>query len=168
MRRLTFVLSLLAVAALPAHAADVTLATVKEHLAAAKIEVQDAGDDAVQFKTGFPDGEPAAFFLRVDAGRKYVYVAIVDLARVEAGDAAFCDKARRLLALNYKLALVKLEWVDDTGEVRLSHDFATEGGLTQNELIAAIQRLLGAAEQVRPLLAEKASPSMPEKPAALR
>jgi hypothetical protein len=151
MRLLSAAALIVALCAFSASAAEpVSLDTLKTHLEQNHIATTNVGTDALEFKTGFPDGKNYSFVLKADAKSKFIYLAVVNLAALKSDDKDFCAKSKKLMTLNYGIALSKLEWDEQTGEVRLSNAFASERGLSKSELFWTIQMLLTTAEKLGP------------------
>lgn len=121
---------------------------LQAHLDALKIKTTKAGEDALEFSTGFDSAKSRKFFARLDAKANFFYLAIVDLPKLDPKDPKWCDRARTILRLNYGLALSKLEWDESSGELRLSRSVATEKGIGKDDLTAMIQDLLASVEAV--------------------
>ncbi|MCL4233597.1 MAG: hypothetical protein KJ042_03655 [Deltaproteobacteria bacterium] len=135
------------------YAQGAVMADLQAHLDAMKITTTKAGTDAVEFSAGFDAAKSRKFFARLDAKANFLYLAIVDLPKLDAKDPKWCDRAKTILRLNYGLALSKLEWDESTGELRLSRSVATEKGIGRDELNAMIQDLLASVEAVEARLA---------------
>ncbi|MCC6159979.1 MAG: hypothetical protein IT350_18145 [Deltaproteobacteria bacterium] len=129
------------------------MADLQAQFDALKIKTTKAGADALEFSAGFDAAKSRKFFLRLDARANFLYLAIVDLPKLDAKDPKWCDRARVILKLNYGLALSKLEWDESGGELRLSRSVGTEKGIAKDDLTAMIQDLLASVEAVEARLA---------------
>lgn len=154
-RRAALLLAVVVAVAWPAvaPAQSATMADLQAHFDAMKIKTTSAGTDALEFTAGFDAAKPRRFFLRLDAKANFLYLAIVDLPKLDAKDPKWCDRALTILKLNYGLALSKLEWDESSGELRLSRSVATEKGIGKDDLTAMIQDLLASVEAVEARLA---------------
>lgn len=96
-------------------------------------------------------------FILVEKDRAVVYIAVVRYLEVPSYHPRLDEIMRRLMELNWKMSLGKLEWDPGDGEVRLSYAFTTEDGLGTRALGMAIGYLVGAAdahvEELRDLVA---------------
>jgi len=135
-----------------AFAGPVTTETIQGYLIKSGIKSRPAGTNCLEFETGFPGGKSFRFMVRADPKTRFLYLAVLDLARVDPKGKDFCAKAKKLLSFNYGLGLAKLEWEENTGEVRLSKSFATEGGLGKDQFLKALQTLLITAQELEPKL----------------
>ncbi len=131
-----------------AGAEEISLKTCRGYLKAMKIEAKNAGPDRLAFKTGFPDGKTYDFLLMADKKNKFVYLALVDLMKLQKNSSNLCEVTKKMASLNYGMVMTKLEWDEAKGEVRLSATMSTEDGLSQKRFGATLASLLLAAEQV--------------------
>lgn len=144
------IVALLATTGLAADPSPPSIATVKTWLAESKMPYKDAGENAVEFRAGFSAEATVSLFVRADPAMKYLYIAAVDVGRLDAKDPAFAEKAKKLLRVNYGLLLGKVEWIEETGEVRVSQTVSTDSAFSKVDFFTAIQSLLTAVESAAP------------------
>jgi hypothetical protein len=85
-------------------------------------------------------------FILVDQEKAIVYIAVVRYLEIPPYHPRIGEIMRRLMELNWKLSLGKLEWDSSDGEARLSYAFTTEDGVGQRALGVAIGYLVSAAD----------------------
>jgi hypothetical protein len=99
--------------------------------------------------------------VKVDPARFLVYLALDDFFPLKAADPARGRVVDRMATLNYEMAVGKLEWDAEGGQVRLSHSFSTEDGLGYRTFSGVLATLLSSAGPVRKALAEAADRRTP-------
>ena len=95
------------------------------------------------------DGKPYDLLISVDPARFVCYLAVLNLKQVKASDPKRDAVLARAMELNFRLAIGKLEWDRDQGQIRLSHTFSTERGLEYETFRGVLLTLLSAAEPIR-------------------
>ncbi len=124
------------------------LGTIEAHLKAMKVKYEKKGKDRLFFKTGFGDGKEYSFLCVVDAKRKYVHLAVLDVAKLKKDSPLLCSKLKTLARLNHGLLMTKAEWHEKEGEIRVSATLFGEDDISAKRFSAAITALLLAGEQV--------------------
>ncbi|MCZ7585407.1 MAG: hypothetical protein M5R36_19855 [Deltaproteobacteria bacterium] len=144
--------ALIAIAA-PASAGALTAETLHSYFKAAGIKTEEK-DGALNFSASFPDSRAFSMMARLDPKTHFLYFAVLDLAVIKEKRPSVFRKSEKASDYNYGLGLTKVEWVRDTGEVRLSQSFSTEDGFSQGAFLKTLQSLLVTAEKLAPELSK--------------
>ena len=140
---------LFVIAAGTAFCADqgVTGETCGAFLKAMKLNYKSPAQNTLTFRTGFPDSRQYDIICVADPKNKFVYMAVLDLKKLDGASPKVCEITRKMATLNYGMVMTKLEWNEKAGEVRMSITLSTEDGLSEKRFGVALTTLLLSAEQ---------------------
>ena len=141
-------------AASPA-AKGITVAEVRGYLEKMGGACRVVGDAEIRSEAR-AGGVAYSLLVKVDPARYLVYLAIDDFFPLAEKAAARAKVTDRMATLNYEMAIGKLEWDAQGGQVQLSHSFSTEDGLGYRTFSGVLATLLASAGPARKALEDAA------------
>ena len=139
----------------PPAAKGITVAEVRGYLEKMGGACRVVGDAEIRSEAR-AGGVAYSLLVKVDPARYLVYLAIDDFFPLAEKASARANVTDRMARLNYEMAIGKLEWDAQGGQVRLSHSFSTEDGLGYRTFSGVLATLLASAGPAHKALEEAA------------